>query len=145
MALSEVGQPIAALDETRRIAQERAAAHLRVGEPCSNAILDAARDASKQHPIPIRRRARIQIRSSCRVKLGAALIEEAARIRKKLQLSQRRAGMILGGGENAFQKYEAGKELPTRAMSNLLRLLDNDPARLRELDRTQKAAKAQRR
>ncbi len=53
--------------------------------------------------------------------------------------------MILGGGENAFQKYEAGKELPTRAMSNLLRLLDNDPARLRELDRTQKAAKAQRR
>ncbi|MGH6868522.1 MAG: type II toxin-antitoxin system MqsA family antitoxin [Methylocella sp.] len=58
---------------------------------------------------------------------------EAARIRKQLGLSQRKAGMILGGGENAFQRYEAGKDLPTRAMSNLLRLLKNDPGRLHEL------------
>lgn len=58
---------------------------------------------------------------------------EAARIRKRLRLSQRKAGMILGGGENAFQRYEAGKDLPTRAMSNLLRLLNNDPGRLQEL------------
>ncbi|MGL9735988.1 MAG: type II toxin-antitoxin system MqsA family antitoxin [Symbiopectobacterium sp.] len=30
-------------------------------------------------------------------------------VRKKLELSQREAGRIFGGGDNAFYWYEAGK------------------------------------
>lgn len=62
--------------------------------------------------------------------LGAA---EIARIRKRLRLSQRRAGELLGGGVRAFQKYEKGTSMASVAMSNLLRLLDKDPARLTDL------------
>jgi HTH-type transcriptional regulator/antitoxin MqsA len=58
---------------------------------------------------------------------------EVARIRKRLGLSQRRAGAILGGGPRSFQKYESGTDWVTRAMANLLRLLDRDPGRLTEL------------
>ncbi len=59
--------------------------------------------------------------------------EEVARIRKRLRLSQRRAGEILGGGPRAFQKYESGSVSVSAPMSNLLRLLGQDPKRLREL------------
>src|SRR5262245_13072811 len=34
---------------------------------------------------------------------------EIHRIRKKLSLTQREAGLILGGGPNAYQKYESGE------------------------------------
>jgi HTH-type transcriptional regulator / antitoxin MqsA len=64
---------------------------------------------------------------------GLAPPKEVSRIRKKLKLPQRKAGLILGGGVHAFQKYESGKDLPTKAMSNLLRLLDNQPALLEHL------------
>ena len=53
--------------------------------------------------------------------------EEIARIRQKLHLSQTAAGTILGGGKRAFQKYESGTILPSRSISNLLRILDADP------------------
>jgi HTH-type transcriptional regulator / antitoxin MqsA len=59
--------------------------------------------------------------------------EDVARVRKTLGLSQRRAGELLGGGPRAFQKYETGKQAVSVPMSHLLRLLANDPARLREL------------
>lgn len=58
---------------------------------------------------------------------------EVTRIRKKLGLSQRKAGAILGGGPRSFQKYESGTDWVTRSMANLLRLLDNDPSRIKEL------------
>jgi HTH-type transcriptional regulator/antitoxin MqsA len=58
---------------------------------------------------------------------------EVAAVRKKLGLSQRKAGEVLGGGPRAFQKYEAGTQAVSAPMSNLLRLLANDPKRLREL------------
>lgn len=58
---------------------------------------------------------------------------EVARIRRKLGLSQRRAGALLGGGPRSFQKYESGTDWVTRSMANLLRLLDRDPNRLAEL------------
>jgi HTH-type transcriptional regulator/antitoxin MqsA len=61
---------------------------------------------------------------------------EIARIRRKLNLSQRLAGEILGGGPRAFQEYEKGTDVPNKAMSNLLRLLDTDPSRLAELTGT---------
>jgi HTH-type transcriptional regulator/antitoxin MqsA len=59
--------------------------------------------------------------------------EDVRRIRQHLKLSQRRAGEILGGGVRAFQKYESGEVAVSRPMANLLRLLDRDPSRLKEL------------
>jgi HTH-type transcriptional regulator/antitoxin MqsA len=58
---------------------------------------------------------------------------EVATIRAALGLSQRRASELLGGGPRAFQKYESGTQALSVAMSHLLRLLANDPSRLREL------------
>lgn len=58
---------------------------------------------------------------------------EVAAVRAKLGLSQRKAGELLGGGPRAFQKYEAGTQAVSTPMSNLLRLLAKDPARLDEL------------
>lgn len=59
---------------------------------------------------------------------------DVAVIRKRLKLSQRRAGELLGGGPRAFQKYESGQVMVSAAMSNLLRLLDRDPRRIKELE-----------
>jgi HTH-type transcriptional regulator/antitoxin MqsA len=59
---------------------------------------------------------------------------EVAAIRAKLGLSQRKAGELLGGGPRAFQKYEAGTQAVSTPMSNLLRLLANDPSRLGEIE-----------
>jgi HTH-type transcriptional regulator/antitoxin MqsA len=53
--------------------------------------------------------------------------EEIRRVRKKLRLSQEAAGELIGGGPRAFQKYEAGDLLPSRAISSALALLDRDP------------------
>ncbi len=53
--------------------------------------------------------------------------EEIRRIRKKLHLTQEMAGMMIGGGPRAFQKYENGDLLPSRAISSALVLLDHDP------------------
>ena len=61
---------------------------------------------------------------------GLLLPEEVRRVRRKLRLSQRRAGTLIGGGVNAFQKYESGEVLVSRAVSSALRLLDRDPASL---------------
>jgi HTH-type transcriptional regulator/antitoxin MqsA len=60
--------------------------------------------------------------------------EDIRRIRKKLGLSQAMAGELIGGGPRAFQKYEAGDLLPSRAISSALALLDNDPKALRVLE-----------
>lgn len=53
--------------------------------------------------------------------------EEIRRIRTKLGLTQREAGELIGGGPNAFQKYESGEGLLSKGMSNFLRLLDRHP------------------
>ena len=59
--------------------------------------------------------------------------DEVAAIRKKLGLSQRKAGELLGGGPRSFQKYESGEQQVSTPMTNLLRLLSRDPRRIREL------------
>jgi HTH-type transcriptional regulator / antitoxin MqsA len=64
---------------------------------------------------------------------GLLLPEEIKRIRKKLHLTQEAAGELIGGGPRAFQKYEAGDLLPSRAISSALVLLDRDPSGLAEL------------
>ena len=59
--------------------------------------------------------------------------EEIRQIRKKLGLNQVEAGELIGGGPRAFQKYESGDLLPSRAISSALQLLDRDPAGLETL------------
>ncbi len=61
---------------------------------------------------------------------GLLLPEEIKRIRTKLQLTQEQAGELIGGGPRAFQKYEAGDLLPSRAIGSALALLDHDPSGL---------------
>ncbi len=58
---------------------------------------------------------------------------EIRAIRKKLKLTQVQAGTILGGGKKAFQKYESGEILPSRAISNLLRVLASQPSLLQTI------------
>ncbi len=64
---------------------------------------------------------------------GLLTPEEIYRIRKKLRLSQTAAGVTIGGGPRAFQKYEKGVLLPSRAISSALMLLDHDPKGLKVL------------
>jgi HTH-type transcriptional regulator/antitoxin MqsA len=61
---------------------------------------------------------------------GLPLPEEIKRIRMKLGLTQEAAGELIGGGPRAFQKYEAGDLLPSRAIGSALALLDHDPSGL---------------
>jgi HTH-type transcriptional regulator/antitoxin MqsA len=65
---------------------------------------------------------------------------EIRRIRKKLGLTQEQAGHLIGGGPRAFQKYETGDLLPSRAISSALALLDHDPAALAVLKARQSKA-----
>jgi HTH-type transcriptional regulator/antitoxin MqsA len=90
---------------------------------CGEGILDA--DALK-----LSERAFLELKAEVD---GLLSPDEVAAIRKRLRLSQRRAGDLLGGGPRAFQKYESGQVMVSAAMSNLLRLLDNDPRRIEEL------------
>ena len=55
------------------------------------------------------------------------LPSDVRRIRKKLGLNQQDAGQLLGGGPSAFNKYEKGQVLPSKAISNLLRVLEAVP------------------
>ena len=67
--------------------------------------------------------------------------EEIRHIRKKLRLSQEAAGLLIGGGPRAFQKYESGDLLPSRAVSSALVLLDHDPKAIAVLKRRHDANK----
>jgi len=56
-----------------------------------------------------------------------------ARVRKKLDLDQREAAEIFGGGVNAFSRYGTGKTKPPLALVKLLRVLDRHPKLLKEV------------
>ncbi|OGQ77736.1 MAG: hypothetical protein A2289_23765 [Deltaproteobacteria bacterium RIFOXYA12_FULL_58_15] len=71
---------------------------------------------------------------------GVVSPQRVAQIRKELRLSQRQASKILGGGPRAFQKYESGTSMVSVPMSNLLLLLEREPARLEELIEVQESA-----
>jgi HTH-type transcriptional regulator / antitoxin MqsA len=68
-------------------------------------------------------------------KVNAAYVDPAyiARIRKKLDLDQRQAAEIFGGGVNAFSRYENGKTKPPLSLVKLLRVLERHPDLLREV------------
>ena len=59
--------------------------------------------------------------------------EEIRAIRKRLGLSQAKAGEVIGGGPRAFNKYESGTIKPTSGVVNLLRVLDDNPSALGSL------------
>ena len=61
--------------------------------------------------------------------------EEIKRIRKKLHITQEIAGLLIGGGPRAFQKYESGDLLPSRAINSALVLLGHNPESLTLLKR----------
>ena len=66
--------------------------------------------------------------------------EEIRSIRKRLHLTQEAAGLMIGGGPRAFQKYESGDLLPSRAANSALTLLSHDPNALSVLKIERKAA-----
>ncbi len=55
------------------------------------------------------------------------------RIRSKLNLTQKQASSIFGGGHNAFSRYETGASRQSKSTDNLLRLLDRHPHLLDEI------------
>ena len=59
--------------------------------------------------------------------------EDVRRIRLKMGLTQRQAGTLIGGGPNAFQKYEAGEVTVSKGISNFLRVLERHPEEIEEL------------
>jgi len=78
---------------------------------------------------------------------GLLAAEAIRNIRKKLHLTQEAAGLLIGGGPRAFQKYEKSDLLPSRAVSSVLTLLDHDPASLslltsKEQQRVQRTSNA---
>ena len=50
-----------------------------------------------------------------------------------LDMSQRQASLLLGAGPKAFQKYEAGCELPSMPTFNLMRAVERDPSLIKQL------------
>ena len=56
-----------------------------------------------------------------------------AKVRKKLDLDQRQAAEIFGGGVNAFSRYENGKTKPPLALVKLLKVLERHPDLLDEV------------
>ena len=54
-------------------------------------------------------------------------------VRKKLDLGQKEAAEIFGGGINAFSRYENGKTKPPLALVKLLKVLDRHPDLLNEI------------
>ncbi|MFM8899594.1 MAG: type II toxin-antitoxin system MqsA family antitoxin [Burkholderiales bacterium] len=56
-----------------------------------------------------------------------------SKVRKKLDLDQRQAAEIFGGGVNAFSRYENGKTKPPLALVKLLRVLERHPDLLNEV------------
>ncbi len=70
--------------------------------------------------------------------VNATLVDPAfiAKVRKKLDLDQRQAAEIFGGGVNAFSRYENGKTRPPLALVKLLKVLDRHPDLLAEVRAT---------
>jgi HTH-type transcriptional regulator/antitoxin MqsA len=59
--------------------------------------------------------------------------QDVRRIRIKIGLTQREAGTLIGGGPNAFQKYEQGTVTVSKGISNFLRVLERHPEEIEEL------------
>lgn len=56
-----------------------------------------------------------------------------AKVRKKLDLDQKEAGRVFGGGDNAFSRYERGRAKPPVALVKLFMILDKHPELITEV------------
>ena len=67
--------------------------------------------------------------------VNASIIDPSfiASVRKKLALDLREASEIIGGGINAFSRYENGKTKPPLALVKLLKVLGRHPDLLDEV------------
>ncbi|MBH2009596.1 type II toxin-antitoxin system MqsA family antitoxin [Polaromonas sp.] len=67
--------------------------------------------------------------------VNAAYVDPSyiVKVRRKLDLDQREAAEIFGGGINAFSRYENGKTKPPLALVKLLKVLDRHPDLLNEV------------
>lgn len=91
---------------------------------CAESILDAAES----------NRVMREMRAFSR-QVNAAIVDPGfiMNVRKKLNLDQREAAEIFGGGINAFSRYENGKTKPPLALVKLFKLLDRHPDLLNEV------------
>ncbi len=67
--------------------------------------------------------------------VNAAIIDPGfiVGVRRKLDLGQREAAELFGGGVNAFSRYENGRTKPPLALVKLLKILDRHPELLDEI------------
>ena len=91
---------------------------------CDESILDAPES---------RRTMELMLAFSKQVNASFVDPEFIVSVRKKLDLDQREAGEIFGGGVNAFSRYENGKTKPPLALVKLLKVLDRHPELLGEV------------
>lgn len=91
---------------------------------CDESILDAAES---------RRTMALMLAFNKQVNGSIVDPEFIVNVRKKLNLDQREAAELFGGGVNAFSRYETGKTKPPIALVKLLRLLDRHPDLLPEV------------
>lgn len=91
---------------------------------CAESLLDAAES----------NRVMREMRAFSR-QVNAAIVDPGfiTSVRKKLDLDQREAAEIFGGGINAFSRYENGKTRPPLALVKLFKLLDRHPDLLDEV------------
>jgi HTH-type transcriptional regulator / antitoxin MqsA len=91
---------------------------------CAESILDAAESD----------RVMREMRAFSK-QVNAAIVDPdfIVSVRKKLNLDQREAAKIFGGGVNAFSRYENGKTKPPLALVKLLKLLNRHPDLLNEI------------
>lgn len=82
-------------------------------DSCDEAILKGE-DNTVSNTVFVELRARIE---------GVLPPSEVKNIRKQLNLTQKQASKIFGGGANAFQKYESGETVPSVGMSLLIKLV----------------------
>lgn len=70
-----------------------------------------------------------------RRQVNAAYIDPdyIGKVRRKLDLDQRQAAELFGGGVNAFSRYENGRTKPPLSLIKLLKLLDRHPDLLDEV------------
>lgn len=94
---------------------------------CAESVLDAAES----------NRVMREMRAFSR-QVNAAIVDPVfiTTVRKKLNLDQREAAELFGGGVNAFSRYENGKTKPPLALVKLFKLLDRHPDLLDEVRAT---------
>lgn len=91
---------------------------------CDEAITDLAETQRVMHEMQTFNR-----------RVNTTMVDPAfiGNVRKKLNLDQREAAEIFGGGINAFSRYENGKTKPPLALIKLFKLLDRHPELLNEV------------